>query len=156
MAQNELLRPVAQNEPTPLQNELPLKNSLRKTTKRQTLNVRGVNIDNERTPNHTSVADPDSEAVRVAVALTGDVKSTRRLTQLREICADHGKTDCWAEALRSTERAVKRGSVEPHKRGAYFCAAVVRQLERKGFTVPSGTPEEREEVRGLIGASLGV
>ncbi len=56
--------------------------------------------------------------------------------------------------MRSTERAVKRGSVEPHKRGAYFCAAVVRQLERRGVTVPSGTQEERQEVRNLIQASM--
>ena len=69
---------------------------------------------------------------------------------------NHGKTGCWTEALRSTERAIKRGTVESDKRGAYFCAAVVRQLERKGVSVPSGTPEERQDIHTLITASLGV
>ncbi len=153
-AHSELLRPGAQNELTPLQNELPLKNSLHKITKRQTLNVGGECIDNNQTPDRTSILDSDDEAVCTIVALTGDAKSTRRFAQLREICADHGKIGCWTEALRSTERAIKRDTVEPQKRGAYFCAAIVRQLERKGITVPSGTPQERDEVHGLIAASL--
>ena len=121
-----------------------------------TLNVRRGRINGTQNPSQAPVADPEADAIRVVVVLTGDTHSLRRFAQLREICADHGKTGCWAEALRSTERAVKRGAVEPHKRGAYFCTAVVRQLERNGITVPSGTPQERDEVRGLIGASLGV
>ena len=98
----------------------------------------------------------DAEAIRLIASLTRDTHSLRRFAQLREICADHGKTGCWTEALRSTERAIKHGTIEPEKRGAYFCAAVVRQLERKGVTVPSGTPQERDEVRSLIDASLSI
>jgi hypothetical protein len=118
------------------------------------LNVGRECIDNNQNRDRTSILAPDDEAVRTIVALTGDAKSTRRFAQLREICADHGKIGCWTEALRSTERAIKRDTVEPQKRGAYFCAAVVRQLERTGVTVPSGTPQERDEVHGLIAASL--
>jgi hypothetical protein len=115
----------------------------------ETLNVRGHDL------YQTLETDSDAEAVRLVVGLTRDGHSVRRFTQLREICTDHGKTGCWTEALRSTERAIKRGTVESDKRGAYFCAAVVRQLERKGVTVPSGTPEERQDIHTLITASLG-
>jgi hypothetical protein len=121
-----------------------------------TLNVRGKLKTNHKNSEPNPPADPDADAVRQAMTLTGDTHSLRRFAQLRELCADHGKTGCWTEALRSTERAVKRGTVEPEKRGAYFCAAVVRQLERKGVTVPSGTSQERDEVRSLIDASLSI
>jgi hypothetical protein len=119
-----------------------------------TLNVTRGRIDNNPSPEPVVSGDPEAESVRIVVGLTGDTHSLRRFVQLREICTDHGKTGCWTEALRSTEQAIKRGTVESQKRGAYFCAAVVRQLERKGVTMPSGTPEEREQVRGLIGRSL--
>ena len=120
----------------------------------RTLNVRRGLITNKPFSDPAPSADPEAEAVRIVVGLTGDTHSLRRFAQLREICADHGKTSCWTEALRSTERAIKRGGVEPHKRGAYFCTAVVRQLERKGVTVPSGTPDERHHIHHLIAGSL--
>jgi hypothetical protein len=118
------------------------------------LNVGGKLKTNSKNSHTNPPADPDADAIRQAMTLTGDTHSLRRFTQLREICTDNGKTGCWTEALRSTERAIKRGTVEPEKRGAYFCVAVVRQLERKGVTVASGTPGERDQVRSLIAASL--
>lgn len=97
------------------------------------------------------------EPVLALVAMTGDHHSFLRFKQLREICVDNNATGAWVEALRSTERRMSRADKDPlQKPGAWFDTALVRELDKRGVPVLTGSGEEREEVRGLIGASLGL
>ena len=94
------------------------------------------------------------EPVEEAVSLTSDAKSRRRWVQLREICIEHRATAAWDEAFQKTRERLTRGGVAAP--GAYLQVALLRELDKRGIVPPSGTPEEREGVRGAIGASLGL
>ncbi len=92
--------------------------------------------------------------VEEAIALTGDEKSKRRWTQLRMISLEAGATGAWEEAMTKTRERISRGGVA--NPGAYLQVALLKALDARGVTVPTGSLEEREEVRGVIGASLGL
>jgi hypothetical protein len=89
-----------------------------------------------------------------AVDLTGDAKSRRRWVQLREICVEQNAAAAWIEALAKTRQRLEKGGVAAP--GAYLQVALLRELDKRGITPPSGTEEERDDVRGAIGASLGL
>ena len=118
----------------------------------ETLNVEGgdVDIKNIELPD---TDDSTFQAVQAVVDRFDDKKSRLRFKQLRLICRDNNRIGLWQDALRSTEKRMRSGEI--HRPGAYFCAALVRQLEEVGIIVPTGTVAEREEIQGLIAASLG-
>ena len=91
--------------------------------------------------------------VEEAVSLTSDEKSRRRWVQLREVCLEAGATAAWEEALQKTRQRLSKGGVAAP--GAYLQIALLRELDKRGVTVPSGSPEERDEARAAIWASLG-
>ena len=93
------------------------------------------------------------EPVEEAITLTGDTKSRRRWTQLREVCVEQGAIAAWQEALQKARVRLDKGGVAAP--GAYLQVALLKELDKRGIVPPSGTPEEREETRGAIAASLG-
>lgn len=94
------------------------------------------------------------EPVEEAVSLTGDEKSRRRWVQLREICIEQNAAAAWAEAIAKTRQRLGKGGVAAP--GAYLQVTLLRELDKRGITPPSGSEEEREGIRGAIGASLGL
>jgi hypothetical protein len=95
-----------------------------------------------------------SEPVEEAIQLTQDEGSRRRWIQLRQLCLNHQATAAWSEALNKTRQRLVKGGVA--NAGAYLHVALLKALDARGVTVPTGTLEERDEVRGVIGASLGL
>ena len=98
------------------------------------------------------------DAVWEVEQITGDVNSRERYVQLREICVDRNAGDAWAAALRSTQRRQKRDDLAVLDRpGAWFDSAVVRELDKRGIPDPTKAEKaEAPDIRGLIGASLGL
>ena len=94
------------------------------------------------------------EPVEEAISLTGDAKSRRRWVQLREICVESNATAAWIEAIGKTRQRIAKGGVAAP--GAYLQVALLRELDKRGIVPPTGSEEEREDVQGAIGASLGL
>jgi hypothetical protein len=96
------------------------------------------------------------KAVREAVAVTGDMASSARWSQLMEICLRHNVVDAWTEALYSTRMAGMRPN-RPANLGAYLNRTLVRELDKRGIAVPTKAEKaEAPDIRNLIGASLGI
>ena len=96
------------------------------------------------------VLDPVEEAI----SLTGDSKSRRRWVQLREICIERNATAAWIEAVAKTRQRLARGAVAAP--GAYLQVTLLREMDKRGIVPPAGSDEERTDVRGAIGESLGL
>ena len=98
------------------------------------------------------------EPLQAVETLTRDRHSRARLVQLREICLSHNKPDAWDAAVRSTTRRMGRKDLAALERpGAWFDSAVVRELDKRGIAVPTKAEKaEAPDIRGLIGASLGL
>lgn len=96
------------------------------------------------------------KAVREAIAVTGDMASSARWSQLMEICLRHNVVDAWTEALYSTRMAGTRPN-RPANLGAYLNRTLVRELDKRGIAVPTKAEKaEAPDIRNLIGASLGM
>ena len=148
VAQNELLRPVAQNELTSPQNELPLKESLLKTTSSETLNV--VPAGNKVSP----LSRRQAELAEGAIALTGDEKSRKRYQQLAGIVVEAGREDLWDTVFKITAARLKKASPPLGAPGAYFCGTLTTLLRDAGVYAPVGSPAERADVQAQIAASF--
>ena len=163
VAQNELLRPVAHFESTPVQNELLYIESLLKTTKEQTLNV----------AEGCSVAQPEGEGLagrknrnlldegieKEAGAIVEEFRdwgSERRYRQLLSVCERNGLSHLTREALSATRNRLacegRRGAVG--KPGAYFCRILVKLLQDHQVFVPVAGEDDPAEVSRLARMSL--
>ncbi len=174
VAQNELLRPGAHFESTPIQNELLSEESLLKTTKEQTLNVRaGVNFVDNTPEQPARVQAPkvthasklrnaaDESLNGQAASLVAELRdwgSERRHKQLLSICEEHGLSHLPSQALQATRqrlsREPKRGILE--KPGAYYQRILIRLLEGHQVFVPTAGEEDATEVKRLARMSLGL
>ena len=173
VAQIELLRPVAQFEPTSLQIELPLKESLLKTTKEQTLNVQEeetkfliLGESETQAPeraghsNRLAVPQPDDYLAREVTALVEELHdwgSERRHRQLLSLCEQHGLNGLVQQALTATRKRQARESRSGllEKPGAYYQATLIKLLEGKQVFVPKASDgDDPDEVRRLARQSL--
>ncbi len=166
IAQNELLRPVAHFESTPIQNELLSEESLLKTTQNQTLNVREeVNYVEGRgaTPIYHSeprnmVETSLNREVESLVAELHDWGSELRHKQLLSICDQHGLSHLSSQALHATRQRLSkehlRGILE--KPGAYYQRILISLLESYQIFVPKADEEDASEVRRVVRESLGL
>lgn len=93
-------------------------------------------------------------ALALAVAATGDSKSSKRFQQLLDIADNAGMAECWQGALDALEwrRNAAGGPVE--RPGAYFCSVLVSALNARGVAVPVGSPSARRSVKASIAASF--
>ena len=168
VAQNELLRPVAHFESTPIQNELLYIESLLKTTKQETLNVRaGINFvdGGEKVTLHPQGRMPrdllneslDAQVSEVVEELH-DRGSERRHKQLLSVCEQHGLSYLPSQALQATRQRLakerKQGVLE--KPGAYYQSILISLLEGHQIFVPTAGEDDAGEVRRLVRQSLGL
>ena len=168
VAQNELLRPVAHFESTPIQNELLYIESLLKTTKQETLNVRaGINFvdGGEKVTLHPQGRMPrdllneslDAQVSELVEELH-DRGSERRHKQLLSVCEQHGLSYLPSQALQATRQRLakerKQGVLE--KPGAYYQSILISLLEGHQIFVPTAGEDDAGEVRRLVRQSLGL
>ncbi len=182
VAQNELLRPVAHFESTPVQNELLYIESLLKTTqKEQTLNVGGTfnfvaekqqaGTEDARTnhPAQNRSSSPDCLSIPDAANLSEsamiveelrDWGSERRHRQLLSVCEQHDLSHLPKQALGATRQRLaqetKLGVLE--KPGAYYQKVLIKLLADHQVFVPTLAEkgeEDPEDVRRLVRQSLG-
>ncbi|MDQ2944894.1 MAG: hypothetical protein M3Y27_02945 [Acidobacteriota bacterium] len=173
VAQNELLRPVAHFESTPVQNELLSVDSLLKTTqKEQTLNVGEAFhfVAEERKTGETDHSTQDREGIlkslnlRESAEIVEELKdwgSERRHRQLLSVCEQHGLLHLPKQALAATRQRLaqetKLGVLE--RPGAYYQKVLIKLLADQQVFVPSlaeKSDDNPEEVRHMIRASLGL
>jgi len=163
IAQNELLRPAAHFESTPVQNELLCIESLLKTTKEQTLNVAKKDSvarpEREEVTSHKRRSLLDEGIEKEADALVGEFRdwgSERRYRQLLSVCERNGLSHLTREALTATRnrlaREAKRGAVE--NPGAYFCRILVKLLQDHQVFVPVAGEDDPAEVARLARISM--
>ena len=172
-AQNELLRPGAHFESTPVQNELLSIDSLLKTTqKKQTLNVReafNFVAEKQETDNSGSLLQirPNplkalnaSESAKIVDELN-DWGSERRHRQLFSVCEQHGLLHLPKQALGATRQRMaqetKLGVLE--KPGAYYQKVLLKLLaDHQVFTptLAEKGEDDPENVRRLARQSLGL
>lgn len=163
VAQNELLRPVAHFESTPVQNELLYIESLLKTTEEQTLNVAEgdsiAQIEMEQASNHKKRNLLDEGIEKEAGAIVEEFRdwgSERRYRQLLSVCERNGLSHLTREALTATRnrlaREAKRGAVG--KPGAYFCRILVTLLQDHQVFVPVIGEDDPAEVARLARMSM--
>ena len=171
--QNELLRPEAHFESTPIQNELLSIESLLKTTqKKQTLNVReafnfvaeeqevkGSGFSVQSSPNPLAALNA-SESAKIVEELK-DWGSERRHRQLLSVCEQRGLLHLPKQALDATRQRLaqeaKLGVLE--KPGAYYQKVLIKLLaDHQVFTPTLAEKGEDapETVRRLARQSMGL
>ena len=177
VAQFELLRPGAQIESTPIQNELLYIESLPKTTqKEQTLNVkRALNYVAWEQEAGTENSAPDrtvqhrlsnlgaanlSESTKIVEELR-DWGSERRHQQLISVCEQHSLSHLPKQALGATRQRLaqetKLGVLE--KPGAYYQKVLIKLLADHQVFIPTLAEkgeDDPEDVRQLARISLGL
>ena len=172
-AQNELLRPVAHFEPTPIQNELLYNESLPKTTnKKETLNVsKAIHfVTQEPKEAETTPRTPvrrnalDDACLRESAKIVEELKdwgSERRHHQLLSVCEQHSLLHLPEHALKATRQRLaqetKLGVLE--KPGAYYQKVLIKLLaDHQVFTptLAEKSVENPEDVRQLARLSLGL
>ncbi len=173
VAQNELLRPVAHFEPTPVQNELLYNESLLKTTKeKETLNVSEAIHFVTQKPKEAEIASQtpvwrnalDDACLRESTRIVEELKdwgSERRHHQLLSVCEQHGLLHLPGCALKATRQRLaqetKLGVLE--KPGAYYQKVLIKLLaDHQVFTptLAEKSVENPEDVRQLVRLSLGL
>jgi len=172
IAHFELLRPIAQNESTSIQNELLSEESLLKTTKEQTFNVgKTVNYvaeeektieDDSRTRKRRNALEEIgiSECARIVEELK-DWGSERRHRQLLSVCEQYSLLHLPGQALKATRQRLaqenKLGVLE--KPGAYYQGILLKLLAAHQVFVPTLAEKienDPAEVRRLVRESLGL
>ena len=185
VAQFELLRPVAQIESTPIQNELLYIESLPQTTlknQERTLNVtetinfvakecqeedwsRGELFEEEKLPGRIPrsqkgnlLDDGFNDQVERLVEELRDWGSERRHKQLLAICERHNLSHLCAQALQATRQRLTREQKQGvlEKPGAYYQRILIHLLEEHQIFVPTAGEDDVEEVRRLTRLSLGL
>ena len=173
VAQNELLRPVAHFESTPVQNELLYNESLLKTTNTKlTLNVKEAihfiggeggkekAISTAQVPRSALEEVCISESTKIVEELR-DWGSERRHLQLLSVCGQHNLTHLPEQALKATRQRLaqemKHGVLE--KPGAYYQKVLIKLLADHQIFVPTlaeKSEDDPENVRNLVRQSLGI
>jgi len=163
VAQNELLRPVAHFESTPIQNELLYGESLLKTTKKErTLNVGAgstfVDVSEAVTQDapapirlrskRTQILD---KLVEGLVAELHDFGSERRHHQLLDICQQRNLDDLPRQALAATRKRLASEATQGplEKPGAYYQRILLALLEDHQVFVPKLGEPSAEEVHRI-------
>ena len=173
VAQNELLRPVAHFEPTPVQNELLYNESLLKTTKeKETLNVsEAIHFVTQKpkeaeAPSQIPVRRSviDDVCLRESAKIVEELKdwgSERRHHQLLSVCEQYGLPHLPGHALKATRQRLaqetKLGVLE--KPGAYYQKVLIKLLaDHQVFTptLAEKSVDNPEDVRQLVRLSLGL
>ena len=150
------------------QNELLYIESLLKTTKQETLNVRaGINfVDGEekvtlqpqgQVPRNLLDESLDAQVSELVEELH-DRGSERRHKQLLSVCEQHGLSYLPSQALQATRQRLakerKQGVLE--KPGAYYQSILISLLEGHQIFVPTAGEDDAGEVRRLVRQSLGL
>jgi len=146
VAQNELLRPVAHFESTPVQNELLYIESLLKTTEEQTLNV----------AEGDSVAQTEREEVashkRRNLLNEGIEKEAGAIVEEFRDWGSHLTREALSATRNRLAREGRRGAVG--KPGAYFCRILVKLLQDHQVFVPVAGEDDPAEVARLARMSM--
>ena len=185
VAQIELLRPVAQFESTPIQNELLYIESLPQTTSKnqeETLNVTEIiNFVSKGGRERDRSSEGQSEEKQGAPEITKSLKrdllndglnnqvnrlveelrdwgSERRHKQLLAICERHSLSHLCTQALGATRQRLAREQRQGvlEKPGAYYQHILIHLLEEHQVFVPTAGEDDVEEVRRLTRLSLGL
>lgn len=138
--------------------------SLKKINKEQTLNVgEEVNYVDVKEPEPSELISQSGNAFleKQASALVEELRdwgSERRHRQLLSLCDQHGLSDLPTQALHATRqrqsREQKRGLLA--NPGAYYVRILLKLLEDRQVFVPTAGEDDPEEVRRIIGQSLGL